>query len=75
MRRWQPPLSNLKLFRCVPTVLTVSVPYVQVRGFVGCHAMLEPGCYLVVCFAFNHWHTGVSNTGEYPEYILALHSR
>ena len=35
----------------------------QVRGFVGCHAMLEPGCYLVICMAFNHWQTGVWGAG------------
>ncbi|XP_023335582.1 calpain-D isoform X1 [Eurytemora carolleeae] len=46
----------------------------QVRGFVGCHAMLEPGCYLVLCMAFNHWHTEVSLNPVYPEYVLALHS-
>ena len=42
------------------------------RGFVGCHCMLEPGCYLVVCLAFNHWHTGAG--AAYPDYLLALHS-
>ena len=47
----------------------------QVRGFVGCHAMLEQGCYLVVCMAFNHWHTGeAGNPALYPDYVLALHS-
>lgn len=46
----------------------------QVRGFVGCHAMLEPGCYLVICLAFNHWHTGIDRDVTYPEYLLALHS-
>jgi len=46
----------------------------QVRGFVGFHAMLEPGCYLVICMAFNHWHTSVSVTSTFPDYVLALHS-
>lgn len=30
----------------------------QVRGFVGCHKMLERDLYILVCLAFNHWHTG-----------------
>ncbi|CAL4119259.1 unnamed protein product, partial [Meganyctiphanes norvegica] len=46
----------------------------QVRGFVGCHAMLEPGAYMAVCLAFNHWHTGLDVSEGYPGYVLAIHS-
>lgn len=46
----------------------------QVRGFVGCHKMLEPDQYLLVCLAFNHWHTGMEDPSSYPQYVLAIHS-
>ncbi|KAL0830091.1 hypothetical protein ABMA28_003548 [Loxostege sticticalis] len=48
----------------------------QVRGFVGCHKMLEKGFYLVVCLAFNHWHTGLelAPMAAWPGHVLAAHS-
>ncbi|XP_067638537.1 calpain-D isoform X2 [Eurosta solidaginis] len=46
----------------------------QVRGFVGCHKMLERDIYLLVCLAFNHWHTGIEEPNQYPQCILAIHS-
>lgn len=48
--------------------------YPQVRGFVGCHKMLEPDHYILVCLAFNHWHTGMEEPSSYPQYVLAIHS-
>ncbi|XP_063237124.1 calpain-D-like [Bacillus rossius redtenbacheri] len=46
----------------------------QVRGFVGCHKMLERDLHMLVCLAFNHWHTGMEDPASYPEYVLAIHS-
>jgi calpain-15 len=36
--------------------------------------MLERDHYLLVCLAFNHWHTGIEDPSLYPQCILAIHS-
>ncbi|XP_064481462.1 calpain-D-like [Ornithodoros turicata] len=46
----------------------------QVRSFVGCNAVLDPGSYMVVCLAFNHWHTSLNKIDQYPKFLLAIHS-
>lgn len=48
--------------------------FAKVRGFVGCHKMLERDLYLLVCLAFNHWHTGMDDPSMYPQCVLAIHS-
>lgn len=36
--------------------------------------MLERDLYLLVCLAFNHWHTGIEDPAQYPQCVLAIHS-
>lgn len=36
--------------------------------------MLERDLYLLVCLAFNHWHTGIEDPSLYPQCVLAIHS-
>ena len=48
-----------------------------VNSSVGCGTILNPGHYVVVCMAFNHWNTSTTESAgtvtEYP-YVLAVHS-
>lgn len=67
------------VFRCVDVEFPCCGALVchskrQVRGCVGCHVVLEPGTYMVVCLAFNHWLTATIGQDSFPKYILAVHS-
>nr|CAB3266475.1 calpain-15 [Phallusia mammillata] len=55
----------------------------QVKKHLSCSCFLNPGTYLIVCLAFNHWVSGfISTQGiipnvadvALPEYILVVHS-
>lgn len=43
----------------------------QLKSFVGCHAMLETGKYVITTLSFNHWFSGGDNGKDYN---LVVHS-
>ncbi|CAB4064322.1 CAPN15 [Lepeophtheirus salmonis] len=45
-----------------------------VLDFVETEVLLEPGYYIVICMAFNHWHTNLTHYKEYPLFNLSIHS-
>lgn len=47
----------------------------QVRNFVECSIILEPGEYVILTTAFNHWQTkSIQYAMEYPKFLLSVHS-
>ncbi|XP_061165406.1 calpain-15-like [Saccostrea echinata] len=45
----------------------------QIKSFVGCNTMLEPGEYVVLPLAFNFWTLSTKPTERYS-YVLSVHS-
>lgn len=64
---------NNNMFNCLQIGCLAKTSRRAVRGFVGCEAMLEPGNYIIICTAFNHWHLDMP-IEQYPKFLLAIHS-
>lgn len=69
---------NNNLYNCLQIGCLAKTSRRAVRGFVGCEAMLEPGNYIIICTAFNHWQMEINKMDiqieHYPKFLLAIHS-
>lgn len=79
-------LKNCLLHLCLALYRVPSVPFSHighliensqscVQSSVACGKLLEPGFYVAVCLAFNHWDISSAEANKIaPEYVLTIHS-
>ena len=65
-------LSYSVLICIVSVELSNSCFCQQITLQVNCECILDPGCYVIVGIAFNHWNTKASASGERSSEVVSF---